>query len=264
MPPKKDLQCFTKQKKDGGKYVTCVEGQKQAQSKEKKPIKFKVVKKEEPKPKKKPIKFKVVEKTFTPNTQYPKIFKVLYEKVAESGLFRNTKYSSVQKEFIHSDFGRTDKRITPKKNPITPIINEYIRIVEKTSLGKKILNTAEKDLPLAPFTDNSFVETLNQVFGKYINSSPSNPDLNNLKPDLFKAGPKAIREKFEERESIIERARERRNIVERQKHLFGYDRSRPTQREVDRSVNNDREYQVVASWLSGMYGNYLRNKPRYY
>lgn len=47
MPPKKNLQCFTKQKKDGGKYVTCVEGQKKAQSKEKKPIKFKV-KKEAP------------------------------------------------------------------------------------------------------------------------------------------------------------------------------------------------------------------------
>jgi hypothetical protein len=51
MPPKKNLQCFTKQKKDGSNYTTCVEDQ---DKKKKKKMKLRVVKKvEEPKPKKK-------------------------------------------------------------------------------------------------------------------------------------------------------------------------------------------------------------------
>jgi hypothetical protein len=68
MVTKKDLQCYTKPKKDGGKYTTCVEGQSKAKAKPKKAIKFKV-KKEEPKKvepkKKKAIKFKVKPKPKT-------------------------------------------------------------------------------------------------------------------------------------------------------------------------------------------------------
>ena len=53
--PKKKLECYTKPKKDGGTFTTCVEGQK-------KKIKFKVKpKKEEPKKK---IKFKVKKDDF--------------------------------------------------------------------------------------------------------------------------------------------------------------------------------------------------------
>ena len=55
MPPKKDLECYTKKRlpqNGGGTYTTCVEGQKKP--------KFKVVKKIEEK--KKMPKFKVVKK----------------------------------------------------------------------------------------------------------------------------------------------------------------------------------------------------------
>jgi hypothetical protein len=50
MPPKKSLQCFTKERKDGSNYTTCIEGQ---DKKKKKKMKLRVVKKkvEEPKPK---------------------------------------------------------------------------------------------------------------------------------------------------------------------------------------------------------------------
>jgi len=54
MPPKKD-KCFTKPKKDGGTYTTCLSGQKKPKKK------IKLIKKEEPKPKPKK-KIKLIKK----------------------------------------------------------------------------------------------------------------------------------------------------------------------------------------------------------
>jgi len=212
-------------------------------------------------PKAKPVKkekipFKIKEKTFSPNKKYPKVFRQLLNNIDDSGYFSDTKYFKRQKDKSGKPF-----LLTPEKNEATPIVNQYIDIVEKSSFGKNLLSIAEKSLPIKPFTDNASIETLDQNFNHFLGVTLSDPKtFENLKPKPANASVKNLGELFEERSRIIESSNERAKIIKKHKDLVSYFRSKPTQAEVNRAVDSDREYQVVKGRLESMYGNYLKKR----
>ena len=208
-----------------------------------------------PTPKKK-VPFKVKEKTFSPNKKYSKVFRKLLDTIDGSGDFSDTKYFKRQKDKSGKPF-----LLTPEKNEATPIVNEYIGIVGKSSFGKNLLSMAEKALPLKPFTDNASVETLDQNFKDFLGVTLADEKtFQNLKPKPANASVKNLGELFEERSRINESSSERAKIIKKHKDLVSYLRSKPTQAEVNRAVDSDREYQVVKDRLESMYGDYLKKK----
>jgi len=195
-------------------------------------------------------------KTFVPNKKYPKVFSMLLKEIDSNGNFSQTKYFKRQKD----EKGKTVE-LKPENNPATPIVNEYIKIVEKSSFGKNLLEQAEKILPVKPFTDNPPVETLERQFSDYLGTEYGEQETyDNIKPKPAEASLKKLGEMFEERSRIALRSKEEKNIIKKHKDLVSYMRSKPSQSEVNKAVDSDREYQVVKNRLEGMYGNYLKKK----
>jgi hypothetical protein len=196
-------------------------------------------------------------KTFVPNKKYPKVFSMLLKDIDSSGGFSETKYSRTQKDEKGKSF-----ELKPEKNEATPIVNEYIKIVEKTTFGKNLLEQAEKALPVKPFTNNPVVETLDRQFSDFLGTSFGEQETyDNIKPKPAEASLKKLGEMFEERSRIAQRSKEDKNIIKKHKNLVSYMRSKPSQSEVNKAVDSDREYQVVKNRLESMYGNYLKKKP---
>lgn len=203
-----------------------------------------------------PPKPKASSKTFVPNKKYPKVFSVLLKEIDSSGNFMETKYFKRQKD----EKGKTVE-LKPEKNEATPIVNEYIKIVEKSSFGKNLLEQAEKALPVKPFTDVPTVETLDRQFSDYLGTEFGKQEtFDNIKPKPEEASLKKLGEMFEERSRIAQRSKEDRNILKKHKDLVSYMRSRPSQSEVNKAVDSDREYFVVKNRLESMYGNYLKKR----